>query len=161
MIILLLYLASARLTCNKNRAWSVAKTWAWKTQTEAPHHQRGGGDWSKVSPETIPTLPGVPPVSNTHYVSFKSPLNHIFSCDFKCRKRRPLQNHLLEEHNEIIYLCDYCEDIYKSREELINHKSTIHGGVKYPCPEPDCSFATPSVPELEKHVMVHETQQVL
>ena len=78
-------------------------------------------------------------------------------CDYKCRKRQPLQTHMLEEHNEIIYLCQHCEQIFKDKQELQEHDRRVHGGVKFPCPELDCNFATSETGELEEHVRNHET----
>lgn len=77
-------------------------------------------------------------------------------CEYKCRKRKPLQNHMLEEHNEIIYLCEHCDDIFKDKSEMQEHERTVHGGIKYPCPELDCTFATSDVRELEEHVDIHQ-----
>ena len=76
-------------------------------------------------------------------------------CEYKCRKRQPLQSHLLEEHNEIIYLCQHCEEIFKDKDILLDHERKVHGGVKFPCPENDCNFASTVVPELEEHARKH------
>ena len=76
-------------------------------------------------------------------------------CDYKCRKRQPLQSHLLEEHNEIIYLCQHCEEMFKDKDLLRDHERKVHGGVKFPCPESDCNFASTSVPQLEEHARSH------
>jgi hypothetical protein len=115
-----------------------------------------------------PGRPRLKPLINGHVPynnSVKKP-TRIFSnwlechrCEYKCRKRRPLQNHMLEEHNEIIYLCDHCENIYKDKDELMTHKSSVHGGVKYPCPDSNCSFSSSSVSELEEHVKLHEPSE--
>ena len=73
-------------------------------------------------------------------------------CQYKCRKRKPLQTHMLEEHNEIIYLCEHCEKIFKDKTEMQEHERGVHGGIKYPCPELDCSYSTPDIQSLEEHI---------
>ena len=78
-------------------------------------------------------------------------------CEYKCRKRKPLQNHMLEEHNEIIYLCEHCDEMFKDKSELQEHERGIHGGIKYPCPEENCTYATPVIRDLEEHlVKIHQ-----
>ena len=76
-------------------------------------------------------------------------------CEYKCRKRKPLQTHMLEEHNEIIYLCEHCDEMFKDKSEMQEHERGIHGGIKYPCPEADCSYATPDIRDLEEHIEIH------
>jgi len=77
-------------------------------------------------------------------------------CDYKCRKKTPLQNHMLEVHNEIVYLCEHCDEMSKDKTEMQEHEKTVHGGIKYPCPELDCPFTTADVKELEDHVEIHQ-----
>ena len=77
-------------------------------------------------------------------------------CEYKCRKRKPLQNHMLEEHNEIIYLCEHCDEMFKDKSEMQEHERGIHGGIKYPCPEADCTYATPDIKDLEEHIEIHQ-----
>ena len=79
-------------------------------------------------------------------------------CEYKCRKRKPLQNHMLEEHNEIIYLCEHCDDIFKDKTEMQEHERGVHGGIKYPCPEVDCPYSTPDIKDLEEHIEIHQGQ---
>ena len=76
-------------------------------------------------------------------------------CEYKCRKRKPLQNHMLEEHNEIIYLCEHCDEMFRDKSELQEHERGIHGGIKYPCPEENCNYATPDIRDLEEHIEIH------
>ena len=76
-------------------------------------------------------------------------------CDYKCRKKNPLRNHMLEEHNEIVYQCDHCDEMFKDKSEMQEHEKSVHGGIKYPCPEGDCPFTTSEVKELEEHVEIH------
>jgi len=101
-------------------------------------------------------------LTNGHAASVKKK-TRIFSnwlecklCEYKCRKRNPLQNHMLEEHNEIIYLCEHCDEMFKDKAEMQEHEKTIHGGIKYPCPEFDCPYTTSDVKELEEHVEIHQ-----
>ena len=77
-------------------------------------------------------------------------------CDYKCRKRVPLQTHMLEEHNEIIYLCQHCEQMFKDKDVMKEHEKRVHGGVKYPCPQLECSYSNTIISELEDHVRKHK-----
>jgi hypothetical protein len=96
----------------------------------------------------------VPPVSKKKPRIFANWLE-CQQCDYKCRKRQPLQSHMLEEHNEIIYLCQHCEEMFKDKNLLRDHERRVHGGVKFPCPEFECSYASSIVEELEQHVRGH------
>merc|ERR1719195_883799 len=50
-------------------------------------------------------------------------------CEYKCRKRKPLQTHMLEEHIEIhldfIVPCDYCEFKAQSIRKLNCHMEDV------------------------------------
>ena len=67
---------------------------------------------------------------------------------------------MLEEHNEIIYLCEHCDDMFKDKAEMQEHDKTVHGGIKYPCPEFDCPYTTSDVKELEEHVEIHQEFEI-
>ena len=106
-------------------------------------------------PPKIRTADGLPAPSVPKKPRIFSNWLQCHHCDYKCRKRQPLQSHMLEEHNEIIYLCQHCEEIFKDKDLLTDHERRVHGGVKFPCPQSDCSFACPIVGELEEHVRGH------
>ena len=110
---------------------------------------RPKGSLNKPKPNGL--IPGVmkKPKIFTNWLECKQ-------CEFKCRKRKPFQNHMLEEHNEIIYLCDHCDEMFKDKSELQEHERGIHGGIKYPCPEADCNFSTPDIRDLEEHIELHQ-----
>jgi hypothetical protein len=46
--------------------------------------------------------------------------------------------------------------MFKDKAEMQEHEKTVHGGIKYPCPEIDCPFTTSDVKELEEHVEIHQ-----
>ena len=56
-------------------------------------------------------------------------------CDYNYSKTNPLQNHMLEKHK---CLCEHCDKMLKGKAEMREHDTTIHGGIRYPCPEFDC-----------------------
>ena len=70
-------------------------------------------------------LPGVPkkPKIFSNWLECKH-------CEYKCRKRKPLQNHMLEEHNVIIYLCEHCDEMFKDKSELQKHKLLLCSRLK-------------------------------
>ena len=82
-------------------------------------------------------------------------------CDYKCRKKTPLQNHMLEVHNEIVYLCEHCDEMSKDKTAMQEHEKNVHGGIKYPCPELDCPYSTADVKELEDHVEIHQGKYLI
>ncbi len=84
------------------------------------------------------------------YRRYKAGWLECHQCDYKCRERRLLHSHMLQEHNDTIYLCLHCEEMFKDKNLLQEHKRRVHGDVKLIWPEYEYTKASSIVNKLER-----------
>ena len=69
--------------------------------------------------------------------------------------KNSLRKHMYNEHKNVQFKCDICDNIFKSKEGFINHKKLLHSGerIKYTCEE--CSQDYYNKNSYENHVAKH------
>ena len=82
--------------------------------------------------------------------------NECDQCDYNVSKKDHLINHKQTVHEGLRYGCDGCDYQATQKGTLQMHKQSIHEGVRYNCDE--CDYKATQKGSLKNHKNIHQVR---